>query len=221
MPSTPPRRFCCEADLARLSYDGLSAAGDLERWRSGRLFGATRELIDVVAAAGVEGATLLDVGAGVGAVHLTLLERGAARAIDVDASREYLEVARAEAERRGMADRVEHRRGDVVELSGELPAVDVVTLDSVICCYPYLPALLGAVLSSRPRIVGITYPRDVWWMRVYMGLYNAVEGVRRHLGRYYVYRHAELNRRMADAGYRPIHDGGSRTWRVVVYGRAV
>jgi hypothetical protein len=26
--------------------------------------------------------------------------------------------------------------------------------------------------------------------------------------------------RMGDAGYRPIHDGGNRTWRVVVYGVA-
>lgn len=218
MPPTPPQRFCCEEDLAHLAYDGLNAAGDLENWRSGRLFGATRDLIEVVGDAGVEGATLLDVGAGVGAVHLTLLERGLGRAIDVDASREYLAVARAEAERRGLAGRVEHWYGDIVELAGDLPAVDVVTLDSVICCYPYLPALLRAVLSSRPRIVGITYPRDVWWMRAYMRLYNVIHGMRRRLGCYYIYRHAELNRRMADAGYRPIHDGGSRIWRVVVYG---
>jgi SAM-dependent methyltransferase len=217
MPSTPPRRFCCDEDLAHLSYDGLTAADDLDAWRRGRLFGATRDLIDVVAEAGVKGATLLDVGAGVGAVHLTLLERGAARAIDVDASREYLAVARAEAQRRGLAGRVEYRHGDVVELAGELPPVDVVTLDSVICCYPYLPELLRAVLASRPRIVGITYPRDVWWMRAYMHAYNAIQRLRGRLGGYYIYRHAEVRRRMADAGYRAIHDGGTRTWRVVVY----
>lgn len=217
MPSTQARRFCCDEDLAKISYDGLHADDDLKDWREDRLYGASRELIDVIAAAGVEGATLLDVGAGVGAVHLTLLERGAARAIDVDASREYLAVAAAEAERRGLAERVEHRYGDVVALSGELPPADVVTLDSVICCYPYLPELIGAVLTSRPRLLGLTYPRDTWWMLVYLVGYNLIHKLRRRPGRYFIHRHAELTRLMADAGYRGVHDGGTRTWRVVVY----
>lgn len=128
-----------------------------------------------------------------------------------------LAVARAEAERRGLTARVEHRYGDVVELAAELPAVDVVTLDSVICCYPYLPALLRAVLASGPRVVGITYARDVWWMRAYMRVHNLIAAIRPRLGRYYIYRHTELSGHMADAGYRPFDDGGSRTWRVVVY----
>jgi SAM-dependent methyltransferase len=217
MPATQPRRFCCDEDLALLSYDGLRAADDLEAWQSDHLHGASRELIEVVAGKGVAGASLLDVGAGVGAVHLTLLERGAARAVDVDASREYLAVATAEAERRGLADRVEHRYGDVVELVDELPPADVVTLDSVICCYPYLSALLGAALTSGPRVVGITYPRDVWWMRAYMLGFNRIHALRGRPGRYYIHRHAELERLMAKAGYRPVHDGGTRTWRVVVY----
>jgi SAM-dependent methyltransferase len=217
MPSTEARRFCCDEDLAQLSYDGLCAESDLAKWRRGHLFGASRELIDVIAAVGVEGATLLDIGAGVGAVHLTLLERGAARAVDVDASREYLAVARAEAERRGLADRVEHRYGDVVELADGLPPADVVILDSVICCYPYLPSLLRAALTSRPGVVGISYARDVWWMRAYMRGYNLIHRLRGRIGGYHVHRHADLERLMAGAGYGVVHDGGTRTWHVIVY----
>lgn len=211
------RRFCCDEDLARIGCDGLHADDDLETWRSGRLHPASRELIDAVREEGVEGAALLDVGAGVGAVHLTLLESGAATAVDVDASREYLAVARAEAERRGLAGRVEHRYGDLVELAAELPQADIVTLDSVICCYPYLAPLLEAAVRSRPRLVGLTYPRDVWWMRVYMWWFNLTHALRRRADRYYVHRHAVLNRFMADAGYRKIHDGGTRGWRVLIY----
>lgn len=44
-------------------------------------------------------------------VHVALLEAGASRAIDVDASREYLAAARAEAERRELADRVDYTAG--------------------------------------------------------------------------------------------------------------
>ena len=74
---------------------------------------------------------------------------------------------------------MEYRYGDVVVLDDELPPVDVVTLDSVICCYPYLEPMLAAATRARPRLVGITYPRDVWWMRAFMRLYNLVHAARR------------------------------------------
>jgi len=214
------RRFCCDEDLAFLGYDGLNADSDLERWRAGRLNPVTRELIEAIRGKGVSGARLLDVGAGVGAVHVALLEAGAAAAIDVDASREFLAVAQAEAERRGLGGRVEYRFGDVVELDAELPPVDVVTLDSVICCYPYLEPLLAAATRSRPRLVGITYPRDVWWMRAFMRLYNLWQAARRSPALYFIHRQTDLERWMADAGYRNTHEGGIRPWRVLVYERS-
>jgi SAM-dependent methyltransferase len=213
----PRRQRCCDADLARLGYDGLNAEADLERWRNGRLNPVTRELIDVVRAQGVGGARVMDIGAGVGAVHVALLEAGAATAIDVDASREYLATAQAEAERRGLGGRVEYRFGDIVDLADDLPTVDVVTLDSAICCYPDLEPMLAAATRSEPRLVGITYPRDVWWMRAFMRVYNLLAVVRRSPARYFVHRHAQLERWMAGAGYHNIHEGGIRAWRVVLY----
>jgi SAM-dependent methyltransferase len=216
----PRRRFCCDHDLRRLGYDGLNADADLQRWREGRLHPPTTELIEIILAEGAEGARVLDIGAGVGAVHVALLEGGARDAIDVDASREFIAVARAEAERRGLDDRVEYRYGDVVELAVDLPPADVVTLDSVICCYPYLEPLLAAATRSRPRLVGITYPRDVWWMRMFMRLYNLVQWVRRSPARYFVHRHAQLQQWMRAAGYRNVHEGGIRPWRVVLYRRS-
>jgi SAM-dependent methyltransferase len=218
--TTPRRRFCCEEDLARLEYDGLNAEADMDQWRAGRLNPATTELIDVLRSQGVEGARVLDIGAGVGAVHVALLEAGASVAIDVDASRDYLAAARAEAERRGLGGRVEYRYGDVVLLDAELPGVDIVTLDSAICCYPDLEPMLAAATRTGPRLVGITYPRDVWWMRGFMRVYNLWQAVRRSPARYFVHRHAQLERWMAGAGYRNVHEGGIRMWRVVVYRRS-
>ena len=219
MRATERRRFCCDEDLARIGCDGLHADEDLETWRSGRLHAGSQELIDVLLARGVAGANLLDVGAGVGAVHLTLLERGAATAVDVDASREYLAAARAEAERRGLTGRVEYRYGDIVELAEELPAADIVTLDSVICCYPYLAPILEAAVRTGPRLAGLTYPRDAWWMRIFIRLYNLWSATRRRPGRYFSHRHARVNQLMAGAGYRNVHEGGTRSWRVVLYQR--
>ena len=217
MPSPWPNRFCCDEDLAIIGYDGRFAGKELASWRSRGARGTTRELIEVIRAEGVDGAQLLDIGAGVGAVHTALLEAGAARATDVDASREYLATAEAEAARRGLAGRVQYRYGDVVELAADLPPADIVTLDSVICCYPYLPALLEAALSSGPRLVGLTYPRDVWWMVAFMRLLNVAQSLRRSAGRYCVHRQPQVRALMAEAGYVEIYNRGSPGWRVVLY----
>lgn len=219
MPDRWPKRFCCDEDLAFLGYDGRDADKDLASLRTSGPRAPTRELVDVIVSHGAEGATVVDVGAGVGAVHLLLLEAGAIRAIDVDASREYQAAAQEEAARRGLTGRVEYRYGDLVEIAADLPAADIVTLDSVICCYPYLPALANAAVRSRPRLVGLTYPRDVWWMRAYMHLYNAAALARRSPFRYFIYRHRDVRRLLAEAGYGEVHDGGSREWRVAVYRR--
>lgn len=219
MPDPLPRRFCCDEDLALIGYDGRFAASELVSWQNHGPRRATQELIDVIRAHGVERAVVLDIGAGVGAVHTALLEAGAASAVDVDASREYLATARAEAERRGLAGRIDYRYGDVVELAAELPPADIVTLDSVICCYPYLARLLEAALSSRPRLVGLIYPRDVWWMLAFLWLYNTAHAVRRSGAHYFIHRHAQVDRLMAEAGLANAYDGGTRSWRVVLYQR--
>jgi len=220
MPPGPPRRFCCDEDLALIGYDGRDAEKDLASWRCRGPRPATQELIDAIQVHRVDGAALLDVGAGVGAVHIALLEAGAASAVDLDASREYLAAAHGEAERRGLVDRVQYRYGDLVELAADLPPADIVTLDSVICCYPYLPALIAAAVTGSPRLVGMTYPRDVWWMLAYVRLFNMAHAVRRSPVRGFSHRHRQVRGLMAAAGYAEIHDGGSPGWRVVLYGRA-
>jgi magnesium-protoporphyrin O-methyltransferase len=219
MPSADRRPFCCDVDLARIGYDGRDAAKQLAALRTDGPPITTRELIGVIVANGVDGSVVLDIGAGVGAVHLALFEAGASRAVDVDASRHYLAAAREEAARRGLDDRVEYHYGDVVELAAGLPPADVVILDSVICCYPYLPVMLEAAVRSRPRLVGLTYPRDVWWMRTFMRAYNATHAVVGSPARYFIHRQRTVRRLLAEAGYAEIHDGGLPVWRVLAFRR--
>ena len=114
----------------------------------------TTRLIDELAAGGVDGMTVLDIGAGVGAVHHALLVAGARSAVDVDASGPYLDVARGEAERRGLGDRVTYRKGDAVALAPELDDADLVALDRVVCCYGDMPGLVGAAAGRTRRRLG-------------------------------------------------------------------
>jgi 2-polyprenyl-3-methyl-5-hydroxy-6-metoxy-1,4-benzoquinol methylase len=220
MGSGSRRRFCTDEELDRIGYDGHAAVQDLERWCCIGPRAETQELLDVILAEGVDGARVLDIGAGVGLVHVTLLEAGAATAVDVDASRDFLATAKEEAERRGLADRIDYRYGDVVELAADLPAADIVTADAVICCYPYLAPLLAAAMRSRPRVVGLSYINDDWWLRAWMHVSNALWALRRRPEHWYIHRHATVDRLMGEAGYTKIHDGGSWLGRVVVYRRA-
>ena len=219
MPAETPRRPCRDQDFER-RFDAREAAHDLDQWRRGALPAATRELIDALRATGVEGATLLDIGAGVGVIHLELLEAGAASAVDVDASSAYLEVAAAEAARRGLADRVTYRHGDVVEIADTLAPAHIVTLDRVICCYPDLPSLLAAAARAEPRVVGLVHPTDRWWMRASMTVFNALGRLLRRHHSFYVHRRAEIDGLMRDAGFGESHRGGGRVWQVVVYRRS-
>jgi hypothetical protein len=89
----------------------------------------------------------------------------------------------------------------------------------VICCYPYLQALLEAAIEPRPRLLGLTYPRDTWWMRTFMRVYNATYSVARSPARYFIHRHRAVRGLLAEAGYAEIHNGGLPVWRVAVYRR--
>lgn len=210
---------CCGQDFER-TFDADEAERDLRSWQEDGLPNSTAELIDALRAAGVEGASLLDIGAGVGMVHLELLAAGAARATDVDASSAYLATAREEAERRGFADRVAYHHGDVVNLAEDLPTADVVTLDRVICCYPDLAALLGAALRSGPRLIGLVHPTDAWWVRATASVLNALSWVLRRRDDFYIHRQREIDGILGEHGFRQLHKGGSRVWRVAVYERS-
>lgn len=218
MPSQGGPR-CCGQDFERV-FDAGEAERDLRSWQEDGLPDSTAELIQALREAGVHGASLIDIGAGVGMVHLELLASGAASAVDVDASSAYLATARAEAERRGIADRVAYRHGDVVELAGDLPPSDVVTLDRVICCYPDLPALLGAAVRPRPRLVGLVHPTDTWWVRAAASILNGLSWLLRRHDDFFIHRQAEIDHLLGNAGFAQRHQGGSRIWRVAVYERS-
>ena len=218
MPS-PNAPRCCRNDFERI-FDAVEAERDLRSWQEDGLPNSTAELIGALRAAGVDGARLIDIGAGVGMVHLELLAAGAASAIDVDASSAYLATARAEAERRGVGDRVAYRHGDAVDLAADLEPADVVTLDRVICCYPDLPALLGAALRPRPRLIGLVHPTDAWWVRASASVLNGLRRLLRRRDDFYIHRQAEIDRLLSEAGFDQLHKGGSRVWRVAVYKRS-
>lgn len=208
-------------DCCPNTFSSREAEGDLKRYQEKGPDKTTSALIDAIVAEGVDGATLLDIGGGIGAIQLELLAAGAANATSVDASEAYVEVARSEAERRGYADRTAAHVGDFVALASEIEPADVVTLDRVVCCYPDLPALLEAASGHARRVVGLVYPRDIWWNRVAARAIAAFGWLTRDPTRWYLHRPGEVDAILRAAGYRRREITRDMIWQVVVYERTV
>ena len=101
-----------------------------------------------------------------------LLEAGVQHATDVDASSAFLDAARDEAARRGVAHRIEWRHGDFVAVAAALPVADIVTLDRVVCCYPAIEELLAESASHARRCLAISYPLEHSYIRAVVAIQN-------------------------------------------------
>jgi 2-polyprenyl-3-methyl-5-hydroxy-6-metoxy-1,4-benzoquinol methylase len=200
-------------------FDARHAAEHLRTYRRKGPAGLTRALIDALAAGGVEGLTVLDIGGGVGAVHHELLRSGAAAAVDVDASRAYVSVAREEAERQGHADRVHYLAGDFVALAQEVAPADLVALDRVICCYSDMAALVGRSAGLARRRYGLVYPRDSWLARAGITVLNAGYRLSRSPFRAYVHRTAEVDAIVSAHGLVKRVHRTTLIWQLAVYER--
>jgi hypothetical protein len=214
-----PSMTCCQCQGIEQLFGKREAMRSLRAYVRRGLDKTTRLLVEALRAEEIEGATLLDIGGGVGALQLELLSAGLGSATDVDASGAYLEVAREEAQRRGYGDRVTYYHGDFVELAQKIESADIVTLDRVVCCYHDMPALVGASAVRARRLYGLVYPRDVWWVRIYSALENAVMWVRRHPYRSFVHPARSVDAVVKSAGLERQFFRRDAFWQVVVYAR--
>ena len=170
---------CCGFDAtADLQFNAKRARLDLARYRAKGPDSTTRLLLNSLAELGeTQGSSLLDVGSGVGALTFELLELGVTHATDVEAAAAFLAVAAEEALRRKRSGVTEFVQGDFLSVAAQLPAATMVTLDRVICCYPAFQPMLTEALQHAQRCLGISYPRERWYVR--LGI--AVENVMRRL----------------------------------------
>ena len=137
----------------------------------------------------------------------------------VEAADAFVHAAREEATRRGHEGRMRFLRGDFVELAGEIPAADIVTLDRVICCYPNMEQLVTASLARARRTYGIVIPRGRRLTRVMSMGINLVFRITRNPFRFFVHAPLEIERLIARAGFAPHSVKDTAIWRVAVFRR--
>jgi magnesium-protoporphyrin O-methyltransferase len=212
---------CCHRAVTTEQFDAAIARRDVRRFRRRGPDASTRELIrGILSRDAAPHPTLLDIGGGVGAIHHILLDRGFEHAIHVDASAAYLSVAQQEAERRGHAGRVQFQLAAFPREAGAVPAVDVVTLDRVVCCDPDYVGMLEAAAARARRLVAFSYPRERWLMRFVVAAANAVRRIMHRDYRAYVHPPERMRAVLERAGMAQSWTGGTWIWAVEIFERA-
>lgn len=192
---------------------------ELQRYRLKGAAKTTRMLTAAIKARGVDGLTLLDIGGGVGAVQHDLLEAGVQAATSVDASTAYVGAARAEAERRGFADRVSFKLGNFVEVAEGIPPADIVTLDRVICCYPDMNSLVSLSAKRARKLYGVVYPRHTWWIRIGLAVGNFLLRLQRNPFRTYSHPTQAVEAVLGENGFKRCSYSQTLIWQVIVFSR--
>lgn len=97
--------------------------------------------------------TFIDVGTGSGAIAVTLAKKlPIARGVAIDVSAAALAVARQNAERHGVADRLRFLAGDLLEPLGDDPPVDLVVSNPPYVATTEWDALAAEVREHEPRL---------------------------------------------------------------------
>jgi 16S rRNA G966 N2-methylase RsmD len=211
---------CCSPRGYRRIFSERSARAEARRYRRKGLDATSRRIVDVLRAQGVEGRTLLEVGGGIGAIQLELLKAGAARAVSVELTPTYEDVARELLDEAGLAGRVERKVMDFAEAAAEVEAADLVVLNRVICCYHDMPRLAGAAADHARQVLVLSYPRRAWWTEIGLTLANWIFWLTRSEFHVFLHPPAQVLATSESRGMRTVHDGAGMLWTVAAFRRS-
>jgi len=197
------------------------AKANLKDYRKRGPANQTKLILEAVRSLGLKDASLLDIGGGIGTIHHELLKDVASEATHVDASSAYLKIATEEAKRLGHEAQVKFIHADFTDVADELPQVDVVTLDRVVCCYPNMRALLKAASSKSRRAIALTYPREEWYIKAVMSIMNFFQRLRKDPFRIFVHPVSEMESLLNGEGLKKISTRKLFVWEMSLYQREV
>jgi 2-polyprenyl-3-methyl-5-hydroxy-6-metoxy-1,4-benzoquinol methylase len=198
-------------------FDARVASRELRRYRRKGPRRATRDLCKAIRLHSPGASTVLDIGPGIGALTFELLEAGIQHAIAVDASSAFLDAAREEAARRGVAHRIEWRHADFVAVAASLPAADIVTLDRVVCCYPAIEELLAESASHARRCLAISYPLEHSSIRAVIGIQNFARRLTGNEFELFVHPVGRMEEIVRRAGFALARRHGTWVWGADIY----
>ena len=209
---------CCE--ITDNAFSSEEAKSELKRYRRKGPANQTKLILSAIHSLGLKNADLLDIGGGIGVIHHELLGEVAAKAIHVDASSAYLNEARKEASQRGHGNLVQFIHADFTDAAPDIPPVDIVTLDRVVCCYPDFRRLLTAAAEHGRHAIAMTYPRETWYLRLALRVLNFVQRLRRDPFRVFLHPVSEMDSLLERKGFKRVTLRRLFVWEMALYQRS-
>lgn len=209
----------CHCQATEDHFSNAVARRDLQRYRSRGPDRTTRLMLEALKRGDLRDATVLDIGGGIGVLSLELLAAGVSAATVVEAASAYSDVAAQVAGSRGVGDRLRLVHGDAVDADARLPDAELVALDRVVCCYPDWAALLNVAAKHCRRYLALSYPRDRWYVRLFVRLDNGRRRLARNAFRTFVHPVSEMERFLTKAGFTRVDEHNGVVWAVAMYAR--
>jgi 16S rRNA G966 N2-methylase RsmD len=206
---------CCDPRGCDRFFSAGFAGRMAKRYRKRGLDATAREMVAFLESRGVADATVLEVGGGVGEIELELLERGAARAVNLELSSAYDEVAEQLLREYGFAERAERRLHDIAADPAAVEPADVVVLHRVVCCYPDYERLLGAAGGRARRLLVFSHPPRNPVSRAVVAMQNLWFRAIRSEFRTFAHPPAAMVGVLREAGLQPAFAHRGRVWQVV------
>lgn len=208
-------RCCSRAGCADI-FDEKFARRVAAKYRRRGLDTTARRLFEYVRG---RGETVLEIGGGVGELEIELLRAGATRAVNVELSRAYQREGEELLAESGVAGSIEWRYGDLAVDRDLVDNADVVVMHRVVCCYPDMPALVGAAADKTRRALALSFPRDAWFTRFGTRVVNGWCRLRRSAYRSYIHRPDAIVAVASEHGLRAAEAHTGRIWQVAAFAR--
>ena len=171
-----------------------------------------RQMVAAASQGGLGGARVLEIGGGIGTFQSELLEAGAERGEIVELVSAWEPYARELAREKGLAERTTFHVADVLEEPESVAPADVVVLNRVVCCSPDGVELAGVAARLARRTLVLSYPRDVFWMRVGLGALNVLLRIGRRSFRVFVHPPEALLAATRSEGLELVESGRDGPW---------
>jgi magnesium-protoporphyrin O-methyltransferase len=205
---------CCDPGDYESVFSGRFARRRSRRYRKHGLTPAAGRVVEF-AAAGIEGATVLEIGGGVGELQVELLRRGAAHATKLEISSSYEEAATALLDHSGVTGRVTRRIVDIAQTPDDVEPADVVVLHRVVCCYRDFSRLLSAAAAHARRRLVFSHPAVNLLTRTEFGAENLYRRLTRNSFRAFIHPPAAMIAAAEGDGLVTTYRHHSREWDVV------
>lgn len=169
----------------------------------------------------VEGGSVLEIGCGVGAISTTLLRKGARVGHYVEISSDYLEAAREIAEDAGVSEKATFHLDDFAASKNHYPSADFVVLDRVVCCYPDGIKLIAKAARHSERYLVYTYPRPLWFIRVFKAMLGFTMRLFRQDYRFFLHDPEKLSQAVSEHGHALVVTRAIGLWQLVVLSKGI